>query len=494
MKRILMILLCLAAVFKGFGQEKDEMIKEWKKMSESKTNLYKDYKDLKFGMFIHWGAYSTLGGIWKGKKIPGLGEWIMYHAQIPRTEYKAVCKRFNPVGFNADEWVKLAKDAGMKYIIAMTKHHEGFSMYHSKVTDFNIYDYTPFKRDPIEEIYKACKKYGIRLGLYYSHSIDWMDGGDAGAAQYNKEHPNAKMEAEHNEAEMEAANIWDPSPATYDDYITKKAKPQMQEILTKFPDLIEVWYDYPIYMNFQQSFDFYKLAYDIQPKCLINSRVGNNLGDILTAGDNEIPADNKSATKPFETPGTLNDTWGYKSYDNHWKSHKEMLFWIVEIASKGGNYLLNVGPDGNGKIPEESVKILKEIGSWMRINGEAIYGTGKWTTVKEGPTKFDMKGRDEDGNFKTESGKKISFDFSFSPEDFWFTAKDNYVYVISLTTSESETVSVKSLFDYRQKIKNITVLGNQGFLKWKASDDKVNITLPLNRKTDEPGFVLKVEF
>jgi len=477
MKKTLMTLLYLVIAFQGFSQGKDEMIKEWEKMSESKINLYKDYNDLKFGMFIHWGAYSTLGGIWKGKQIPGLGEWIMYHAQIPREEYKEICKRFNPTGFNADEWVKLAKEAGMKYIVAMTKHHEGFSMYHSKVTGFNIYDYTPFKRDPIEEIYQACQKYGIRLGLYYSHSIDWMDGGDAGQAQYRKIDPDFINEY--------ATNNFDPAPVSFDNYIEKKAKPQMREILKKFPNLVEIWYDYPNQMNFQQSFEFYKLAYGIQPKCLINNRVGNDLGDIHTAGDNEIPAENKIETKPFETPGTLNDTWGYKSYDNHWKSHIEMLFWIAEIASKGGNYLLNVGPDGNGIIPEESVKILKGIGAWMRINGEAIYGTGKWTTLKEGPTKIDMK--------STEYRKENKIDFSFTPEDFWFTSKDKYVYIISLTTKINETISVKALFSYRQRIKSIKVLGNNENLKWQISGDKVNITLPINIKTDEPGFVLKVE-
>jgi alpha-L-fucosidase len=484
MKKLLMMLFCFAAAFQGFSQEKDKM-KEWEKMSESKTNLYKDYNDLKFGMFIHWGAYSTLGGIWKDKKIPSLGEWIMYEAKIPREEYKEVCKRFNPVGFNAEEWVKLAKEAGMKYIVAMAKHHDGFSMYRSDVTDFNIYDYTPFKRDPIEEIYQACQKYGIRLGLYYSHSIDWMDGGDAGQAQYQKIDPTFINDY--------ATNNFDPSPVSYENYIEKKAKPQMREILKKFPNLVEIWYDYPNQMNFQQSFEFYKLAYEVQPKCLINNRVGNDLGDILTAGDNEIPSVNKSEIKPFETPGTLNDTWGYKSYDHHWKSHKEMLFWIAEIASKGGNYLLNVGPDGNGIIPEESAKILKGIGSWMKINGEAVYGTSKWTTLKEGPTKNDMKGRDEDGNIKTESGEKINFDFTFTPEDFWFTTKDNCVYVISLSTQVSKTISVKSLFDCQQKIKSIKVLGKEGNLKWKTSADKVDITLPLNRKTGETGFVLKVE-
>jgi alpha-L-fucosidase len=477
MKKIVLVLVCLTIVSNVFPQTNDELLKSWEKMSETKTKRYKDFNDLKFGMFIHWGAYSSLGGIYKGKQIPGLGEWIMYHAQIPREEYKEICKNFDPAGFVAEDWVKLAKEAGMKYIVAMTKHHDGFSMYRSKVTNFNIYDFTPFKRDPIEEIYRACRKYGIRLGLYYSHSIDWMDGGDAGVAQYKKEFPDF--------VDKYASNQFDPSPVSYTDYIEKKAKPQMREILNKFPNLVEIWYDYPVKMNLQQSYDFYKLAFGIQPECLINKRVGNNLGDVLTAGDNEIPAENKNQIKPFETPGTLNDTWGYKSYDNNWKTHKEMLFWIAEIACKGGNYLLNVGPDGNGVIPEESVKILKEIGAWMKINGEAIYGTGKWTTVKEGPTKIDMK--------STEYRAKNKFDFTFTSEDYWFTAKDNYVYVISLTTPDGETVSVKSLFDYHQKIKSIRILGEKGLLKWEASGEKVNINLPLKRKSDEPGFVLKVE-
>jgi alpha-L-fucosidase len=365
----------------------------------------------------------------------------------------------------------------MKYIVAMPKHHDGFAMYHSTVSDYNIYDLSPFKRDPIEEIYNACQKYGIRMGIYYSHAIDWMDGGDAGAAQYKKIDPNY--------VDKYAANNFDPASVSYTDYIEKKAKPQMRELLKKLPNLVEIWYDYPIKMNFQQSFEFYKLAYDYQPKCLINSRVGNDLGDFLSAGDNQIPTEVNSKYKTWETPGTLNDTWGYKSYDNNWKTHKEMLFWIAEIASKGGNYLLNVGPDGNGVIPAESVKILKGIGAWMRINGEAIYGTGKWSTLKEGTTKINMK--------STEYRKENKFDFSFTPEDFWFTAKDNYVYVISLTTPISETVSVKSLLGSREKIKSITLLGNRGSLKWKAAGDKVDITLPVNRKTDEPGFVLKVE-
>lgn len=491
MKKTLICFICLAKVIQGFSQGEDEIHNEWVKMNSSKTDLYKEYNDLKFGMFIHWGVYSKLGGVWKGKRIEPetngspesnaedrlQGEWIMYCAKIPRDEYIEVAKTFNPVGFNAEEWVKLAKEAGMKYIIAMPKHCDGFAMYRSKVTDYNIFDLSPFKRDPIEEIYKACQKYGIRMGIYYIHSTDWMDGGDCGIAQAKGANPLLN--------DTYGSNTWDPSPATYEEYIENKAKPQIREILAKFPNLVEIWYDYPRYMTLQQSFEFYKLAYDIQPRCLVNSRVGNNLGDILTAGDNQIPIEIKSQYKTWETPGTLNNTWGYKSYDNDWKSLNEMLFWIVEITSKGGNYLLNIGPDGNGVIPEASVKMLKEIGAWMKINGEAIYGTSRWTTMKEGPTKLEMK--------STINRKKHGFNSVFTSEDFWFTAKNNYVYVISLTSTIQETISVKSLFDYRKKIRRIKVLGNNGYLKWKTSGDKVDVTLPLNRKTDEPGFVLKVE-
>jgi alpha-L-fucosidase len=485
MKKIVILLICLASFLHVFSQGNDQLHKEWEKMHGSKTDLYKDYNDLKFGMFIHWGVYSKLEGVWKNAKIvpethglqATLGEWIMESAQITRDEYREVAKTFNPVGFDAEEWVKLAKEAGMRYIIAMPKHHDGFAMYHSKVTNYNIYDLTPFKRDPIEEIYKACQKYGIRMGIYYSHSIDWMDGGDAGIAQAKKANPQLTG--------SDAANTWDPSPATYQEYIENKAKPQMREILTKFPGLVEIWYDMSMYMNLQQSFEFYKLVYEYQPMCLINSRIGNDLGDILTAGDNQIPTEVNNKYKTWETPGTLNNTWGYKSYDNDWKSLNEMLFWIVDIASRGGNYLLNVGPDGNGVIPEASVQILKEIGAWMKINGEAIYGTTKWATIKEGPTELKM--------ISTTFRKEHGFNSVFTPEDFWFTTKNNYVYVISMASPVNNMVSVKSLFSYRQQIKSIKRLGGKESLKWEASGDKVNINMPSVSKTNIPGFVLKVK-
>jgi alpha-L-fucosidase len=475
-KLILMIMIGLTGM-PVFSQDQDAMKSEWEKMNASKETGYDKYNDAKFGMFIHWGAYSELGGTWKGERIPKLGEWIMYHANITRDEYKAVCKEMNPTGFNAEEWVGLAKEAGMKYIVAMTKHHDGFSMYDSDVTDFNIYDYTQFNRDPIEELYKECQKQGIRLGLYYSHSIDWMDGGDAGYAQKKKENPD--------HPDHYGANLWDPSPASYEEYIENKAKPQVSEILAKFPELIELWYDYPRFMNRRQSFEFYKLAYKGQPEMLIASRVGNNFGDFLTAGDNQIPTSINPDYRTWETPGTLNNTWGYKSYDDDWKTFDEMLYWIVEIASKGGNYLVNVGPDGKGVIPEESAKVLRKIGKWMKINGESVYGTKRWSTLREGPTQMEMKST----TYRAEHG----YDLEFTPEDFWFTEKDNNVYVFSLVDTVPATAEIKRLYTFRNQIKSIELLGHKKKLDWTSEDEKLVVAMPGGRMPSEKGFVLKVE-
>ena len=478
MKKIKISLVILLFAPHLFSQGDNGHTLEWEKMNASKNTLYEVYNDLKFGMFIHWGAYSKPAGIWKGEEIPGLGEWIMYHAQIPRAEYKALCKTFNPVDFNAEKWVKLAKDAGMKYIVAMAKHHDGFCLYDSKVSDYDIIDQTSFNRDPIAELYKACLKYNIRMGLYYSHSIDWMDGGDVGLAQQLKINPD--------HSDKYGANLWDPAPVSYEEYIEAKAKPQVTEIMTKFPDLVEIWYDFPRFMNPDQSYDFYKHAYNLQPNCLVNSRVGNDFGDYLVAGDNQIPTSVDPKYRTWETPGTLNNTWGYKSYDTDWKSISEVLYWIVEIASKGGNYLLNIGPMGDGTVPDESVSLLHAVGDWMKINGEAIYGTQKWTTQREGGTQMNVK--------STTQRAKEGFNLKFTSEDFWFTKKEKNVYAINITTPEEKTVHVKSLVEIQNQIKRIGLLGSSRNLDWNVAVDAVVITLPGRKlQRHKNGFVLKVE-
>ena len=471
-------MLVLLAPLHLYSQDTGRYLPEWKTMNDSKEALYEVYNELKFGMFIHWGVYSKPAGTWKGEKIPGLGEWIMYHAQIPRDEYKALCSTFNPVNFDAEEWVRLARDAGMKYIVAMAKHHDGFCLYDSKVTDYDIIDGTPFDRDPIAELYRACRKYNMRMGLYYSHSIDWMDGGDAGLAQ--------QLEIDPDHSDRYGANLWDPAPVGYQEYIETKAKPQVTEILTSFPDLVEIWYDFPRFMNPDQSFDFYRHAYNLQPKCLVNSRVGNDFGDYLVAGDNQIPVSVDPKYRTWETPGTLNNTWGYKSYDNDWKSLTEVLYWIVEIASKGGNYLLNIGPMGDGTIPAESVNLLREVGGWMQVNGEAIYGTQKWTIRREGNTQTEVK--------STTHRAREGFNLQFTSEDIWFTAKGNTVYAMAITQPEERTIRVKSLARVKDRIRRIGLLGGAKQLEWTAAGDGIDVILPEDTTPElKNGFVLKVD-
>jgi len=458
----------------------------WKQMNASKTEAKEAFNDAKYGMFIHWGLYSIPGGIWKGKKMeelrgPRVAEWIQYGAEIPREEYAQLAAKFNPVDYDADAIAKLAFDAGMKYVVITSKHHDGFAMYDSKVSEYDIMDASPYKKDIVQELYDACKKYGLDFGLYYSHNIDWMDGNDCGydelVASGLPISDRAKQKA--------GCNDWDPSPNTFSEYLENKAYPQVKEILTKFPDMTILWYDYGRYVTPDQSMKFYKIAYDLQPNMLVNSRVGNGLGDFDIPGDNKIPEDHLSITKPWQTVGTTNNSWGYKSYDDDWKSVKELIFWLTEIISKGGNYMLNIGPKASGEVPVESVNNLLEVGKWLKVNGEAIYNTRKWKVTHEGPTNINMSGT----HVRAAEGFKVEF----TPQDFWFTQKGDDLYVIALEYPV-EKVLIKSLGkETVGKIKSAKMLGSQMKIKWKQTSEGLEMTIG-NEQTDPNGYALKIGF
>lgn len=309
------------------------------------------FRDAKFGMFIHWGLYSLPAGEWKGENYAGIGEWIMYSAKIPISEYQQIAKDFNPYKFDAEKVVKLASQTGMKYIVITSKHHDGFAMYHSKVSKYNIVDATPYKKDPIEQLAKACKKYGLKLCFYYSQDQDW------------------------NEPEA-TGNTWDwPEEGKRDlqKYLDNKAIPQVKEILTQYGPIGLIWFDTPRSINLEQSQYLVDLVHQLQPACLVNGRVGNDAGDYKTMGDNEIPR--TPIEDAWETPATLNKTWGYKKDDTNFKSPNEVIHKLVNIVSKGGNYLLNVGPTAEGVIPQGSIEVLQSVGDWMEVNSESIYET-----------------------------------------------------------------------------------------------------------------------
>ncbi len=332
------------------------------------------FNEAKYGFFINWGLYSIPAGEWKGKPVGGIGEWIMHNAKIPVKEYELLARQFNPVKFNADEWAQLAVDAGMKYVVFDCKHHDGFALYHSAVSKYNCFDATPWKRDPFKELQEACTKRGLKLCFYYSQATDWHEKNGAN-------------------------NDWDFPPNAqkdFDQYLQEKSLPQIKELLTNYGPIGLIWFDVPSMMTPERSKKVHDLVRSVQPDVLINSRLGQGgLHDYRSMGDNEIP--HSKLAGAWETAATINDTWGYKKDDHHWKPADDITFKLVDITSKGGNYLLNVGPDGDGFIPQPSQDILRTVGKWLKTNGEAVYGAGPTPFGDElgqpDPTKKDKKGR-----------------------------------------------------------------------------------------------------
>ena len=308
------------------------------------------WRDAKFGLFIHWGLYAIPAGVWQGQEVSGIGEWIMQRARIPVHEYEKLALQFNPVHFDAATWVSLAKAAGQKYLVITSKHHDGFCLFDSALTDYNIVDGTPFGRDPMKELATECARQGVKLGFYYSQTQDWH-------------HPDGD------------GNDWDydATKQDFDNYIRNYVAPQVRELLTNYGPIAVIWFDTPKGITREQSQFLLDLVHSIQPDCLVCGRLGNALGDYASAGDNKIP--DQAVDADWETPATINDTWGYKVNDHNWKSTTDLIRKLVDIVSKGGAYLLNVGPTAEGLIPQPSVERLLAMGEWLQVNGEAIYGT-----------------------------------------------------------------------------------------------------------------------
>ncbi len=331
------------------------------------------YRDAKCGLFIHWGLYAELAGVYQGRRIDsgignGVGEWIMYNAKIPVAEYAGYARHFNPVKFDADAWVHLAKDAGMKYIIITAKHHDGFAMFKSTASSFNIVDATPFGRDPLKELATACAKNGVRLGFYYSEAQDWHH---AGGAAYSGQ-------GEVNGGDS-AAGHWDKmQEGNFDEYIDRIAVPQVRELLTRYGPVAILWWDTPVGMTPERAARLATLL-KLQPQIITNNRLLNTHEPNPFSGDTETPEQFIPATgikdRLFEVCMTMNETWGFKAYDQNWKPAADLIRKLIDIASKGGNFLLNVGPNAEGEIPTPSVERLREYGRWLQANQESIYGT-----------------------------------------------------------------------------------------------------------------------
>jgi len=367
MKNTLFLLLFSLTLVPGYAQStksQDEKMQWW--------------REARFGMFIHWGPYSIFGGEYNGhQQRRGGAEWIMNRCKIPVATYQEYTSQFNPVKYDADLWVQLAKEAGMKYIVITAKHHDGFAMFKSNASAFNIVDFTPYNKDVIDLLAQACRKHGMKLGFYYSQAQDWNNPGGSTARKVMNEgwlNPDSAMvdryTSEHN-------GSWDPTQETktMEQYINEVSLPQVRELLSNYGDVAVMWWDTPVRMTDEFAAKL-KAELDKYPHVITNDRLKrpNFPGDYKTP-EQKIPDPSELDGRDWETCMTMNSSWGYKSYDQNWKSAETLIRNLISIASKGGNYLLNVGPTPEGEIPAESIERLRAVGNWMKVNGEAIYNT-----------------------------------------------------------------------------------------------------------------------
>lgn len=454
MKKLLSIVLLLTLAVSAFAQPQSGKLSHDEKMAW--------WREAKFGMFVHWGPYCLYGGVYNGfNQRRGGAEWIMNRCKIPVREYRAKASTFNPTRFDAEEMVLTAKNAGMKYLIFTTKHHDGFAMFKSDASNFNIVDYTPFKRDIVDELAKACRKHGLKLGFYYSQTQDWCNPGGGTIRKEMKEgwaNPDSVAIDQFTKANLGG---WDclQRSASIEDYFKNVALPQIKELLTRYGDVAVLWWDTPhrISKEIAQEITDELAKY---PQVITNDRLKRPdfPGDYKTP-EGRIPKAKDIERVDWETCMNIGTSWGYKSWENKWKDAETVIRNLNTIAARGGNYLLNVGPDPTGTIPAPALNCLKQVGEWMKVNGEAIYGTQRSEVF---PAWGECIRKDE---------------------------KKNSVYYLSVFKWPKDG---KLAFETPHKVKKVTLIADQSTLKFSKTDNGIIIDVPANAP-DKIATIIKLE-
>ncbi|MCX2477014.1 alpha-L-fucosidase [Pedobacter sp. MC2016-05] len=422
------------------------------------------WKDGKFGLFLHWGLYSQTAGYWKGQKARA-NEHFMLGEKIPLKEYATIANDFNPVKFNAEEWVKSAKNAGMKYIVITAKHHDGFSMYDSPSQPYNIVKTSPWGKDPMKDLAVACKKYNLKLCFYYSLGRDWQDPDVPTRDGYRSntwDYPNEEMK-------------------DFAKYFERKVKPQIRELLTQYGPIGLLWFDTPEQISKAQSTALREMIKSIQPNCIINDRIGNGMGDYSVA---EQKIEDKTVIKPWEACVTMSAKWGYVKYDTVWKSPELLVRQLVEVVCKGGNFLLNVAPKGDGNFPAEATDRLKALGNWMRINHDAIYGVSPFKILNEGA-------QSEVGRADAMGKSDNDFTSKNTRPDAYFAKKGKVIYAYARSWKMKQ-LNLKSLTKAIASIKSVSMLGSGEKIKWVQSSQGLNIELPNKLPSGLPVYVFEI--
>jgi alpha-L-fucosidase len=436
--RTVILLLYVLTMMTGCQKTTSDYRMETKAKKDARMEWW---RDARFGMFIHWGVYSVPAGVYGD--VDTYGEWIMHHAQIPVEQYEKYAEQFNPVQFDADQWVLMAKDAGMKYIVITSKHHDGFCLWDSEVSDYDIIDRTPYRKDILKALSEACKKHGVKLCFYHS-IMDWH-------------HEDYLPRRDWEERSSEGADL-----QRYIAYM----KAQLKELVTQYDPAV-LWFDgeWEDTWTHEEGLVLYDYVRSLKPDIIINNRVdkgregmqgltkeGNFAGDFGTP-EQEVPVGGLPEVD-WESCITMNDHWGYCAADKNFKSTEALIYQLVEIVSKGGNYLLNVGPTSEGLIPPESVERLGQMGQWMKVNGEAIYGTKAWDHERNAEAVIDT--------------------------DMFYTVKDDAIYAITTKLPKTLALEMPKQSDNTQ----VRMLGTNQEFNWKYEDGNLVINLSeINKDT-----------
>lgn len=410
------------------------------------------WKDAKYGMFIHWGLYSILAGEYKGQITPKIAEWIQNTLKIPLKDYKELMSKFNPKDFSPADWVKLAKDAGMKYLVITTKHHDGFALFSSHCSNYDINN-TPYKKDIIIQLKNECKKQGLKFGVYYSHIIDW-------------EHSQAYISEDPKLLERMNTVDYDPKKMNREIYLEEKALPQIKELLTNYGQIDIIWFDMGEGLTNNEVRKIIKITRELQPQIIINSRVGDlpqienlyrdMLFDYYTTPDNYYTG--QSLKMPWEMLGTTNGSWGYRKDDKEWRSASFIVQSLISSISRGGNYILNVGPDSLGIIPEEAANQLRIAGKWINKNQHAIYGS-----------------------------HSSPFPWNY---DWGYVTQKPYKIFLHIIAEKPDNIYLSGI---ESKIKRVSILENNQTLNFKQEDKILYIDLP-KITIDKLGYIIELDF
>lgn len=415
----------------------------------------------KFGMFIHWGLYSKYAGFWQGKYATRQSHFMIFDS-VPLQEYAKITKDFNPIKFNANEWARIAKEAGMQYMVITSKHHEGFSMFDSPSSDYDIIDCTPYGKDPMKELAEACKREGIKFGFYYSLGRDWED-------------PDVPTDWPFKGGRSNVVDYPNEDAKVFNRYFERKVKPQVIELLTQYGEIDILWFDTPEMISKEESKELRELILSIQPNCIINSRIGNGLGDYQVM-EKEIFKNVEN--QYWESCMIMSRFWGYTSYDTVLKSPELLMREFLDILSKGGNLLLNNGPSPEGEITATTQDVLKIIGKWVKKNEAGIYGTHPWkiseellydTSSKKDPVVYqNPAGRFNNPNIKTDG---------FLPVVKFTSNGDNlFAFVCSPTTQQIEIKALGS--KYVGTINTVELLGSNESLTWRQKKRCLILEVP----------------